>query len=81
MQNWEFYEDELKEHSLAFALMNNKICWCSNITCSECAFGMNEGISCDETKLKWLYQEHQEYMRASDTQIAGMKRMQRGKRR
>ena len=59
MKNWEFYEDELKEHSLAFALMNNKICWCSDISCDECMFYMGSQ-TCGEAKLEWLYQEYKE---------------------
>lgn len=59
MKNWEFYEDELKEYGLAFALMNNKICWCSDISCDECMFYMGSQ-TCGEAKLKWLYQEHKE---------------------
>lgn len=80
MKNWEFYEDELKEHSLAFALMNNKVYWCSDITCSECAFSMGSQTcgECGEAKLKWLYQEHKEPIVLTDDEKLLCKLFNRG---
>lgn len=80
MKNWEFYEDELKEHSLAFALMNNKVYWCSDITCSECAFSMGSQTcgECGEAKLKWLYQEHKEPIVLTDDEKSLCKLLGRG---
>ena len=80
MKNWEFYEDELKEHSLAFALMNNKVYWCSDITCSECAFSMGSQTcgECGEAKLKWLYQEHKEPIVLTDDEKSLCKLLSKG---
>lgn len=78
MKNWEFYEGELREYGLSFALMNNKICWCSDISCGECAFSVNKGISCGEAKLKWLYQEHKEPIVLTDDEKSLCKLLSKG---
>lgn len=78
MKNWEFYEEQLKEHSLAFALVNNQIRWCSETSCSECAFGPKCSLSCNEVKIKWLYQEHKEPVVLTDDEKALCKLLGRG---
>lgn len=60
MKNWEFYEKELKEHNIVFAMRDNQICWCSEISCNECMFHMNHPRDCNKAKTEWLYQEHKE---------------------
>lgn len=60
MKNWEFYEKELKEHNLSFAMKDNQICWCSEVRCNECMFYMNHPRDCNKAKTEWLYQEHKE---------------------
>lgn len=60
MKNWEFYEKELKEHNIVFAMRDNQICWCSEISCNECMFYMNYPRDCNKAKTEWLYQEHKE---------------------
>lgn len=60
MKNWEFYEKELKKYNFYFAMKDNQIYQCLNLPCEDCAFYVHKGISCNETKTKWLYQEHKE---------------------
>lgn len=60
MKNWEFYEKELKEHNLSFAMKDNQICWCSEVRCNECMFYMNHPRDCNKAKTEWLYQEYKE---------------------
>lgn len=60
MKNWEFYEKELKSYNFDFALTDDKIYSCSEIPCSGCAFDLGVLYTCNEAKVKWLYQEHKE---------------------
>lgn len=60
MKNWEFYENELKKYSLAFAMKGNQIYGCEKVACHECDFYIGELRICDAAKVKWLYQEHKE---------------------
>lgn len=60
MKNWEFYEKELKSYNFDFALTDDKIYSCSEIPCSGCAFDLGVLHTCNEAKVKWLYQEHKE---------------------
>lgn len=75
MKNWEFYEEELKEYGFAFALVNNQICWCSDVSCSECAFC---SFNCNGSKVQWLYQEHKETVVLTDDEKALCKLLGRG---
>lgn len=59
MKNWEFYEKELKRYNFGFALTDNKIYSCSEIPCCGCAFDLVLH-TCDEARVKWLYQEYKE---------------------
>lgn len=78
MKNWEFYEEELKKYSLSFAIKDNQICWCSDVSCSECKFSPNCSFSCGEIKLQWLYQEHKETVVLTEDEKALCKLFGRG---
>lgn len=80
MKNWEFYERELKEHNLAFALVNNQIYWCSEVSCNECAFNRDESYVCDCTgnRMEWLYQECKKPIVLTDDEKALCKLLGRG---
>lgn len=78
IKNWEFYEEQLKEYSLTFAMKDNQICWCSEVSCSECKFSPNRSFSCSEIKLEWLYQEHKETVVLTDDEKALCKLLGRG---
>lgn len=82
MKNWEFYEEELKKYSLVFAMKDNQICWCSEVSCNECVFNFNrdESYVCDciRNKMEWLYQECKKPIVLTDDEKALCKLLGRG---
>ena len=78
MKNWEFYEKELKEHTLSFAVKDNQVHWCSDVRCDECMFYMGESQQCDAARLKWLYQEYKEPVILTEDEKALCKLLGRG---
>jgi hypothetical protein len=77
MKNWEFYEKELKEYNLSFAMKDNKIYSCRELDCPECAF-YRPKCSCNELTMKWLYQEHKEPIVLTDDEKSLCKLLGRG---
>lgn len=69
MKNWEFYEEELKKYSLAFAMKGNQIYSCAKVPCHKCDFDIGESRICDAAKVKWLYQEYKEAVVLTDEEI------------
>lgn len=78
MKNWEFYEEELREYSLSFAMKDNQICWCSDISCNECMFYITKSQTCASARLEWLYQEHKRPVVLTDNEKALCKLLGRG---
>lgn len=74
MKNWEFCEEQLRKYNLAFAMNNdnhNQISSCESIRCDRCAFSasnQSEPVICDVTKIKWLYQEHEDLVILNDVE-------------
>lgn len=78
MKNWEFYEEEIKKHKLAFAMKDNQVYSCASTPCEKCIFDMGESCTCDVAKVRWLYQEHKELVLLTDDEKVLCKLLGRG---
>lgn len=59
MKNWEKYEEEIKAVDYSLAVVNGKATQCIDTACSDCKFD-HDGIDCEATMMKWLYEEADE---------------------
>ena len=58
MKNWEKYEERLKEIGTCFAATKDgTVDECARTNCSVCTF-YNLDISCELSRIKWLYQDY-----------------------
>lgn len=78
MKNWEFYQDVLRKYGFSFAMKDNKLCSCGEISCCRCAFDRGEAGLCDEVKVKFLYQEYKEPVILTDDEKALCRMIGRG---
>lgn len=66
MKNWEKYEEEIKAVDYSLAVVNGKATQCIDTACSDCKFD-HDGIDCEATMMKWLYEDADEGIQPIDT--------------